>query len=527
MKFSRKWIVGSLILIGGLVFLGTRNQLDPNWIALDQKLDQQYFTLDIAQDSLFQLLQTVQGDNVTKDDVKERIANPFLPTMEFQKFQFYVQEVLKEKFTVFTSISGSGTSTLTDRLAKFIATKESNILRAVGTPNFDLIYHHRFIGEERNGKFQRGELLEFFDKCNARPDENFVFVFDDIDKIEPETFFGPLFWYKLYQPEFELNLHGETIEIPENFYMISVGHIKPTAKVILTDDHFRRLGKNYQMQPNQKELILFLQSKLAAEGKKLSNFRPAKELVYSFSKLNELISKDYNGSYCIGQWSPIRKLYGEGQLDEVLDYAAFHVNAFNPRKEIKKSSFFSSINYTIENDGKMRSSNFFSRQFKTLEEKGFLTEFIVGLSFIVFSAIFSLLIFRRREKIISQQIKKVEELFNQFENKSRDYDVISKEIFDVKRKVDELALNKKINYEEATFFYQYFYDKSRKVEIAKEAYHHFNDLVEVSLEDGILSEYEYQKLLNFLRRIKARIGREDYLNFQNEIERIYKENRAN
>lgn len=521
-----KWILPLCLLLGALIFLGSRNQVDPEWAGLDEKLDQDFFSLHLAEDSLYALSQSIHHADVTKEEMYARLAEPFLPITEFSKFRYYVHEILKEKFVVFSSVNGSGTSTFANRLSKFVATKEENILEVAGAANFDLIYYHKYIGGEKNGKFQRGELLQFFDKCKQKPNEKFVFIFDDIDKIEPETFFGPEFWYKLYEPDSELKINGEIIDVPDNFHMISITHLKPTARIVLTNEHFRRLGKLYPMPPDESELIMYLQSRPEFKGKKLSGSKTVKDLVFSFLKINDIISTKYNSSFMFGQWTPVRTMYHEGEPDDILDYAVHHVNAFNPRKEITKNDF-APVKYAINNGGRLSGSNFFSRQFQLLEEKGFLTEFLVGLSFVLVSAVSSFFIFKRREKIISKQIRDVEKLFREFENRTRDYDIISQEINDIKSKVDDLALNKKINYEEATFFYQFFYDKSRKVEIAREAYHHFNDLVEVSLEDGILTEYEYQKLLAFLNRIKPRIGKGDYQNFQREINRIYKEHREN
>jgi len=476
--------------------------------------------LNNAQDSLVHLFGQIHEIPESKQNILDRVGKPFMPSLEFQKFKFYLEKINNEKFVVFNSVHGSGTSTLTNRLAKFLATSNNNIMRVVGAVNFDMHYHMQYIGETQDENFEQGKLLDFLDKCLANPDQNFVFVFDDIEKIEPETFFGPEFWYKLYDPSSEVSIANKKLEIPPNLFMISVAHVRPLANVVLSEQHYRRIGEMQRLEPDQDELILFLQGQLKEEGKKLTEIEHIKPFVYAFKKGNEIIAEEFNRAYTIGQWSPIRTMYNEGQLDEFLDYMIYHVNSFNPRHEMTREDF-APLEYAIRNEGRLQGSNFFSRQLKILEEKGFLTEFLVGLSFIVLSALFSLFIFKRREKLITAQIRKVEELFQKFEEKSVGYGVISQEINDVKDQVDQMALTKKINYQEATFFYQYFYDKSRKVEIAKEAYQHFNDLIEVSLEDGELSNHEYEKLKDFLNRIKSRIGSDDYEYFKAEIDDIY------
>lgn len=521
MKSKRKWFLAiCILLLLAFVYWGTRNQVDPEWTNLDEKLDQEFYVLDRAHDSLVKLYGQIHEASEARQNIIDRVGKPFMPALEYGKFKHYVERIKEEKFVVFNSVHGSGTSTLTNRLAKFFASKPSNIMRVVGAVNFDMQYHLRYIGEGEEDKFEQGKLLDFLDKCLASPTENFVFVFDDIEKIEPETFFGPEFWYKLYNPEAEIFIGDKELEIPPNLYMLSVAHVRPLANVVLSEQHYRRIGEMQRLEPNQDELILFLQGQLAQDGKKLSEYPNIKPFVYAFKKGNEIISQEFNRAYTVGQWSPIRTMYEEGQLGGFLDYMIYHVNSFNPRNEMTREDF-APLEHAINNEGRMPGSNFFSRQLHILEEKGFLTEFIVGLSFIVLSALFSLFIFKRREKLITEQIKKVEELFQKFEEKSMGYGVISKEINDIKDQVDHMALTKKINYQEATFFYQYFYDKSRKVEIAKEAYQHFNDLIEVSLEDGELSNHEYEKLKDFLNRIKSRIGVDDYEYFKSEIDDIY------
>lgn len=522
MKKRQGILIAIITAVLLFIYWGSRNKIDPEWVGMEERLDADYLTLAEAKDSISFLFESIHETKASVDEITSRIGTPFVPTMEFSKFRYYTNEIIENKFVVFSSVNGSGTSTLIDRLAKFIATDDSNMLRVFGAVNFDMEYHRRFIGEEKNGIWHQGELLDFFDRCFANPDEKFVLVFNDLHKVEPETFFGPEFWYKLYDPSVPMELGGKAISIPPNFHMISVAHVIPNAKVLLTEDHYRRIGKMYRIEPDETELIFNLRGQLQDEQKSLSEIPNVKPFVYAFNRANAIIAEKFNKSYTVGQWSNIRGLYNEDNLNEMLNYFVTHVNSFAPRNEMTISDL-RPVQYAIRNNGKLVGSNFFSTQLKTLEEKGFLTEFIVGLSFIVVSALSSYFIFKRREKIISEQIMMVNTLFKEFESKAKDYDTISHEIDDIKESVDQLALKKKISYEEATFFYQYFYDKTRKIEIAKEARNHFEDLIYVSLDDGILSDKEYQKLLDFLNRIKTRIGETDYLHFKDEIDRIQSE----
>lgn len=522
MKKRHSFLIAIILAVLVFVYWGSRNKIDPEWSGMEEKLDADYLTLADAKDSVALLFKKTHNNKTTQEDIISRIGKPFVPSVEYEKFSYYVNEIVANKFAVFSSVNGSGTSTLIDRLAKFIATDDSHMLRVFGAVNFDMEYHRRFIGEKKDGVWEQGELLDFFDRCLANPDEKFVMVFNDLHKIEPETFFGPQIWYKLYSPDAEMSIGGKPIIIPPNFHMISVAHVIPNAKVLLTEEHYRRIGELYRIEPDETELIFYMRGQFQDKQKSLSQVPNAKTFVYAFNRANQIIAEKFNKSYTVGQWSSLRKLYNEDNLNEMLNYFVTHVNNFAPRNEMTREDL-RPIEYAVKNNGKLASSNFFSTQLRALEEKGFLTEFIVGLSFIIVSALSSFFIFKRREKIISEQIVMVNSLFEEFENKTKDYDTISHEIENIKEIVDQLALKKKISYEEATFFYQYFYDKTRKIEIAKEARNHFEDLIYVSLDDGILSDREHQKLLDFLNRIKTRIGETDYLHFKDEIDRIQSE----
>ena len=272
----------------------------------------------------------------------------------------------------------------------------------------------------------RGFLLDFFDRCLANPDEKFVLVFNDIHKVEPETFFGPDLWYKLYDRSVNTKLGGKTIVIPPNFHMISIAHVIPNAKVLLTEDHYRRIGNLYLIEPDDTELIFYLREALKIKEKPLSQFPKVKSFVYTFNRANHIISDKFNKRYTVGQWSTMRQLYNEPNLNEMLDYFVTHVNSFAPRHEMTRNDL-KPVEFTVKNNGKLSGSNFISTQLRLLEEKGFLTEFIVGLSFVLVSALTSFFIFKRREKIISEQILMVNALFMEFESKTKDYDTISHE----------------------------------------------------------------------------------------------------
>ena len=102
------------------------------------------------------LFESIHGRKASDSAIFNRIGRPFIPSVRFSKFSYYTKEVVDHKFAVFSGVIGSGTSTFIDRLAKFVASDESHLLRVFGAVNFDMEYHRKYIGEEINGEWKQG-----------------------------------------------------------------------------------------------------------------------------------------------------------------------------------------------------------------------------------------------------------------------------------------------------------------------------------------------------------------------------------
>jgi len=153
MKSYNKWLIGiGILMLLAFIFWGTRNQVDPSWSNLDQKLDQKFYVLKDASDSLVFLYQQIHKDSNSRENIIDRVGKPFMPALEFGKFKHYVKKIADEKFVVFNSVHGSGTSTLTDRLARFLASDPANIMKVVGAENYDMHYQLKNIGETKEEK---------------------------------------------------------------------------------------------------------------------------------------------------------------------------------------------------------------------------------------------------------------------------------------------------------------------------------------------------------------------------------------
>jgi hypothetical protein len=121
-------------------------------------------------------------------------------------------------------------------------------------------YHKKYIGSENEqGRFVPGELLDFWEKCRQHPERRYVAVVDNFDKINPETFFGATLWEALSSRLVEIETDGVRYTMPENFHLISVTHLGPGSKIEFNEEHFKRLGNQYVLEPNPRELIAVLE----------------------------------------------------------------------------------------------------------------------------------------------------------------------------------------------------------------------------------------------------------------------------
>ena len=534
--------VGFLIFLLALFLLrvGIQDKQDPEWNQIGRELQQGYQTLEDAPKELktlyddFHLLEEPSPDSFAF----QILADPFLPTIEFEKFHSYVEQMRSERFVLISGVSGVGTSTITNRLARFIASKPENLLEILCAPHFDLELHKQYIGERRDHVFHKGTLLQFFDRCEADSTENFVVLIDNLDKINPETFFGPKLWRKLDNPSYDLRFEGLPVHIPDNFYLICVTHAGASSKIELSNEHFRRLGEPQYLAPERKELILYLRQHLTKLERELANTPNPKEkaglvqhikalqdtlnvkkFVYAFSKINSYIEQRYSKDHRLGQWSNLRNLYQEEDRERL--FAAFltHVNALKPAETMRDQDL-DPIRYSLETEGLLKGTNFFSSQFRALREEGFLTEFAVGLTFLLVSGLFSWYFFRKRQRFILDYTDQVHQLFSQFENNQLSYDDVSAAFSQIKKEVDELIMQKKLNYSEASFFYTFIENRVKQIELGKEVNRNFRQLVDTFMEDQVLTDGEYKKLKNYLLLIKNKISLEDYDKFAREIESL-------
>ena len=243
----------------GLLYIGFRNEKDPLWAGTTDLLRTNPLTLDKASDSLRGLYNGFHAQKLPEGDLTalQRISTPYVPTMTYQKFKQYFNQIAEQKFAIVAGVTGSGNSTLVDRIANLMA-DDNNKLQILCAPQFDLELNKRYIGQFENGQFKKGELLNFWDNCHARPAEKFVCVIDNFDKINPETLFGPELWQRLDDPKFVVIFGDDTIQIPDNFYLLCITHAGVGQKIEMNNEHFKRFGGQIRLPPLAEELVLGL-----------------------------------------------------------------------------------------------------------------------------------------------------------------------------------------------------------------------------------------------------------------------------
>lgn len=532
---------------------GLKNEKDPYWIELDDLLTKDYVTLANSPDSIRELINEFHNRPIPVNDslLNQLIAKPFMPTMEFGKLKEYLNVFKNKRSCMFSAVTGSGNTTLVDRIANIIALKPENKKVVLCAPQFDLKYNEKYIGTFEENRFKKGELLEFWDKCREKPNEKFVCVFDNIDKLNPETLFGPDLWRQLDDPNGRAVFGKDTIYIPSNFYLICIVQSGVGQKIELTNEHFRRLGGMMLLPVHPNELILLLRGKRIeieqdlAKKKQLLAAIPSseplkkditsleeqlvalrdtqhiKKFIYFFKQSNETISDMYSYGHQLGQWSDIRKNFLPQNFSNVKKLFVQHVNAYRPIRQLTEKDF-NKIEYACNNDGSIPETSIIAKATNKMTELGFASELGVAGSFALISGIIGWFYFRRRHRYIKEYTSKVYDLMEEYETHKKPYGDILQRLNQTKREFDTLVLDQKVNFNEASFFYGFLEDKTRYIELAREVNESFLKLMDAFLDDDILTDSEYAKLNQFLQSIRYRISEHQYLMYKEEIEVSYK-----
>jgi hypothetical protein len=249
-------------LVAGLalLWLGQKNRPDPLWRETARLIREQPVLLYEQPDSLQRLFCSIHGVPYRPGDSSawRFVAYPHLSTIEWAAFSDLAHTAVNQRFIVVAGVTGAGATKYSKHLGRLLAGRPERLLEVDCAPLFDLEYHKKYIGYEEGKRFYPGVLVDFWDRCRREPRARFVVVVDNFDKINPETFFGPALWEALGSRRDSVRLGNRTLTIPENFHLISVVHRGPGALTQFNQEHYKRLGRQYVLEPNLRELRRWL-----------------------------------------------------------------------------------------------------------------------------------------------------------------------------------------------------------------------------------------------------------------------------
>ena len=528
-----------------MAWVGSRNRPDPVWQKANDIMMQPRLMIEDVVDSLGLLYAEVHHKPIKIGSIDSTgyklLEKPRLRTLAWPRFRDFCRMAIKNNNVILSGVTGTGTTKLAEKTAAFIATDpEQNILNVHCAPEFDLELHKKYIGwEDASGQFQQGLFLIFLEKCRLNPKQRFVCVIDNFDKINPETFFGPELWEKLGSPKEKTIIGGKEVSIPNNFFMFSVTHRGPGSRVEFNEEHIKRLGNPYIVQPDPTELLAYFQDgavEIIIDPKEdsaqvnddlpalLSNINKRRVLYY-FLKSNEMMNKQYGEGFELGQGSNIRKFYKEKDLDKLKETYINHINAIRGVKSLTMNDF-ESLDYTVANNGIEPHTNFFERQLKMLADTGYLVEITMVATTALLTTLIGYWIFRRREKMIRKFGKEAQQIYDDFEDEKISAEEAARLLEKIKSEVNDLVLKRSLNYTEGLYFMGFVDDKVRRIDFSRNVSENFLELFNAFMEDDVLTENEYQKLCQFLESMRNKIPVETYHTFIEKVEWAYRNKSA-
>ncbi|MBK6996693.1 MAG: hypothetical protein IPH31_17860 [Lewinellaceae bacterium] len=527
----RRIFIFSVLALALLIWLGSRNRPDPLWAESGMLLRQPATLISEVPDSLQSLYcQIHQRPFESGDSTAFNLVMQPSPTniewVSFKKLALSAATSPLRRIVV-SGVTGVGSTKQGKRVANLLAGSHDRVLQIDCAPWFDVEYHKKYIGQEdEKGVFYPGELLLFWERCKKNPDQKFVAVFDNFDKINPETFFGPALWEALSAKKPVAEVCGQTVELPANCYLISITHYGPGSVVEFNGEHFKRLGDRCLLDISPRDLAawLCLQERGAEKDPaRLAALRDTAQMhrfLFYFLKTNQLLEKKYSDGHQMGQGSNIRPLYLDAEREKFKLAVMSHINAMQPSKPLKEKDF-RPIEYTIRNEGMEAGSSFFARLVQMLHETGYFVEITMVGTTALLTALVGYLVFRRREQLIRRYGDRARQVFQSFENQQISAESASRRLEEIKREVDGLVLRRNLGYTEGLYFLAFIEDMVKRIEFARSISENFLELFGAFMEDDVLTEGEYLKLKQFLQSMRHKIPVEVYEQFNRKVENTY------
>ena len=526
----------ALPVLAAAIWFGLRNKPDPLWLEAGRLLQERHSLVNEVPDSLQRLFCSLHNLPYRPGDSSalELISKPYLSNIEWTRFRDFSQFASQRRFMVVSGVTGVGATKQTKHLARLIAGDPDNLIQIDCAPQFDLEYHKKYIGKEEYGRFLPGELLVFWQKCWQHPERKYVAVIDNFDKINPETFFGPKLWEALSSPRDTAVLGGKPVLVPSNFYLLSVTHLGPGSLIEMNEEHFKRLGRPYVLDPNPRELLAGLrqqadklkQSDDPDAPSRLSALQDSAQLhrfLYYFLKTNQLLRNRYADGYQLGQGSNVRQFYRDEDLPDLKQTYINHINALLPSKPLNLRDF-DAMDYTVRSGGLEANSSFWAHQVQYLQDTGYFVEITMVATTALLTFLAGWWVFRRREQLIRLYGDRAQQVYAGFEKQLISAEVAARRLEEIKNEVDSLVMRRRLNYTEGLYFLAFVEDKVKRIEFARNVSENFLELFNTFMEDNVLTESEYLKLRQFLQTIRHKIPEEVYLRFLEKVETTFAAN---
>jgi hypothetical protein len=531
-SYRYSWLLLLPVAVAFLWF-GTRDRQDPLWIRSGLLLEENTTLISDVPDSLQWLYCQIHKVRFIPGDTAglHLVNQPAPANIEWRAFRKLTMTAFGSQRTVISGVTGTGATKQAKRAANLIAGSTERVLSIDCAPGFDMEYHKKYIGsEDEQGRLIPGELLEFWEKCRRHPERRFVAVVDNFDKINPETFFGATLWEALSSRKVEMETDGIRYTMPENFHLISVTHLGPGSKTEFNEEHFKRLGSQYILEPNPRELIAVLDwqkkngllDSVKADALQQRAYKRA--FVFYFIRINELLRDRFGDGFQMGQGTNLRSYYHPDDRGKLKQTVISHLNALKPDKQLRMSDF-DDIEYTIDENGLMPRTSFLAQQLRLLKDTGYLVEITMVAATALLTAFVGYLVYRRRESLIRRYFEKVRQVFQKFEDQQISPEIAARRLVNIKEEVDDLVLKRKLGYTEGMYFMAFVEDKVKRVEFARNVSENFSELFGAFMEDGVLNESEYLKLRQFLQSIRHRIPAETYEQLNEKVEKACLPNR--
>lgn len=531
-----QWL--ALPIVAALLWFGLRQYPDPVWLETGRLLQEQPVLLADVPDSLQNLYCELQHQPFRAGDstALRRLSTSPLSAVEWCNFRDFCRAAAKQPFMVVSGVTGTKATKQAKYAARLLAGQPENLLEIDCAPQFDLELHKKYIGNEQGKDFIPGELLRFWDRCRQHPEQRFVAVADNMDKINPETFFGPALWEALSSPGDAATLGGQKVAIPANFHLLSVTHLGPGSLIELNAEHFKRLGSPYILRPNAREMLAWMRQQadgLAAkptrtpeEEARLSALRDTAQqhqFLFYFVKTNQFIRDNYSDGYELGQGSNVRYYCAAKDRQQLKEAYLGHINGLKTLRPLTEKDFVA-LDETIRDKGLQPGSSFIAQQIQWLRDTGYFVEITMVAATALLTALFGWWVFRRREQLIRRYGDRAQQVYSSFEKQAISSEVAGRRLEEIKKEVDTLVLRRKLNYTEGLYFLAFIEDKVKRIEFARNVSENFLELFNAFMEDDVLTESEYLKLRQFLQSIRHKVPAEVYDQFIEKVERAYEMN---